>query len=74
MNEENYKVYENLHKTIDTKEEERYIYPVTRAREKKIRELGTTRCIKVMIIECLVERVRLKKGDRITFTNNVMKT
>ena len=40
------KAYENLYKRLDTKDGERDIYKLAKARERKIRDLNQMKCIK----------------------------
>ena len=40
------KVYQDIYKRLDSKDGEKDIYRIARMREKKIRDLGTIRCIK----------------------------
>ena len=40
------KAYENLYKRLDTKDGERDIYKLAKARERKTRDLNQVKCIK----------------------------
>ena len=46
VSEARLKVYENLYKWLDTKDGERDIYKLAKARERKIRNLNQVKCIK----------------------------
>ena len=61
--------YERLYQRLETKEGEKDVFKLARAREKKSRDLGCVRCIKGEDGKVLVEEVEIKERWRSYFSN-----
>ena len=55
------KAHERLYKQLETKEGEKDVFKLARARANKTRDLGTVRCIKGEDGQVLVEETKIKE-------------
>jgi len=62
------KAYERLYQKLETKEGEKDVFKLARARANKTRDLGTVRCIKGEDGQVLMEETKIKERWRSYFS------
>ena len=61
--------YDRLYHRLETKEGEKEVFKLTRARERRTRDLGVVRCIKDETSKVLFEDANIKERWQIYFSN-----